>query len=159
MLRYGPLSVPCALGRSGCRVRKREGDGATPVGCFAVRRVLYRADRLLRPRTRLPVAVIGVRAGWCDSPGDRNYNRQVTLPYAGRAERLWRSDRLYDLVVVLGYNDTPRRHGSGSAIFLHVAHPVAPRALAPTEGCIAVPAAHLLRLLARLAPGARVSIR
>ena len=32
VVRLGGLAFPCALGRSGRSVRKREGDGATPVG-------------------------------------------------------------------------------------------------------------------------------
>ena len=39
--------VRCALGRSGVRpaADKREGDGASPLGVWPIRRVLYRPDR------------------------------------------------------------------------------------------------------------------
>jgi L,D-peptidoglycan transpeptidase YkuD (ErfK/YbiS/YcfS/YnhG family) len=153
-LRLGSLSFPCALGRGGCRVRKREGDGATPVGSWRLREVLYRADRLCRPRTRLPVTPLRRDAGWCDAPGDRNYNRLVTLPYPAGAEHLWRADRLYDLVVVLDYNVRPRVRHRGSAIFLHVAS----AGLTPTEGCIALARAHLLRLLRAVGREARLTV-
>ena len=83
------------------------------------------------------------RDGWCDAPADRNYNRPVRHPYPASAERLWRADGLYDVVVVLGYNDRPRVRGRGSAIFMHVARP----GYAPTEGCIALARPHLLRVL------------
>jgi len=102
----GGLGVPCALGRSGRRVGKREGDGATPIGRFALREVFYRGDRVARPCTRLPVTALKVSDGWCDDPCDRNYNRRVRHPYSASAERLWRDDHLYDLVVVLGYDDS-----------------------------------------------------
>ena len=154
MLRLGGLTFPCALGRGGCRVLKREGDGATPVGRFLLRKVLYRPDRVPHPRTRLPVVRLGKDAGWCDAPEDRNYNRPVRLPYAARAERLWRADRLYDVLVVLDYNERPRVRHRGSAIFLHVAH----TDLAPTDGCIALARAHLLRVLAHLKRGARLCV-
>jgi L,D-peptidoglycan transpeptidase YkuD (ErfK/YbiS/YcfS/YnhG family) len=114
-----------------------------------VRDVLYRADRVQRPRTRLPVRRIGPRDGWCDAPGDRNYNRPVLHPYPVSAERLWRDDGLYDIVVVLDYNLRPRLRGRGSAVFMHVARP----GYRPTEGCIALRQDHLRLLLARLAPG------
>ncbi|MGH8514769.1 MAG: L,D-transpeptidase family protein, partial [Gammaproteobacteria bacterium] len=35
---------PAALGRTGIRALKREGDGGTPLGRFPIRQVLYRAD-------------------------------------------------------------------------------------------------------------------
>jgi L,D-peptidoglycan transpeptidase YkuD (ErfK/YbiS/YcfS/YnhG family) len=155
ILRLGPLAFACALGRGGCRARKREGDGATPIGRWRLRRVLYRADRLPRPRTALPVRAIARHDGWCDAAGDRNYNRQVRHPYPASAERLWRSDALYDLIVVLGYNDAPRIRGRGSAIFMHVARP----GLAPTEGCIALARAHLVLLLRHAGRRASVAVR
>jgi L,D-peptidoglycan transpeptidase YkuD (ErfK/YbiS/YcfS/YnhG family) len=153
-LRLGGLKFPCALGRTGCRARKREGDGATPVGRWRIRAVLYRPDRVRRPRTLLPVLPIRPYDGWCDAPADRNYNRPVRHPYPASAERLWRADALYDVVVVLSCNDRPRVRGRCSAIFMHVARP----GYAPTEGCIALARPHLLRLLERLGPRSEVAV-
>ena len=154
VLRLGGLYLPCALGRSGRRAVKREGDGATPVGTFPLRQVLYRPDRLPRPRTGLPVRVLRADDGWCDDACDRNYNRRVRHPYPASAERLWRADHLYDLILVMGYNDRPRIRGRGSAVFMHVAAP----GLGATEGCIALRLADLKRLIGRLKRGARVRI-
>ncbi len=151
----GTLRWPCALGRSGRRAHKREGDGATPLGCFELLCVLYRSDQQRRPRTGLPVRRIQPSDGWCDASADRNYNRPVRLPYPASAERMWRDDRLYDLVVVLDQNTRRRMRGGGSAIFMHVAR----QGFAPTEGCIALKAPHLEQLLARLRPGATVIVR
>src|SRR5262245_3558866 len=81
-LRLGNLNLSCALGRSGRRVLKREGDGATPIGWWPALEVLYRADRVRRPRTALPARRIRPGDGWCDAPADRNYNRPVQCPYA-----------------------------------------------------------------------------
>ena len=44
------LRLRCALGRSGVTRGKREGDGATPVGSWPMRRLLYRADRIKPPQ-------------------------------------------------------------------------------------------------------------
>ena len=145
-LALGNAGYDCALGRGGVTAQKREGDGATPQGCFPLRRVLYRADRLPRPRTVLETAAIAPADGWCDDPEHADYNRQVRLPHPGRHETLWREDGLYDVVVILGYNDDPVVKGRGSAIFLHVARPD----LAPTEGCVALLLPDLLDLLARV---------
>jgi L,D-peptidoglycan transpeptidase YkuD (ErfK/YbiS/YcfS/YnhG family) len=146
----------CALGQGGVRVDKREGDGATPAGRFPLRRVLYRPDRLPPPVTRLPVAPLSPADGWCDDPADPQYNRPVQLPYAGcRDEQMWRSDGLYDVVVVIGHNDDPVIPGKGSAIFLHVAGPD----YRPTHGCIALARQDLLALLAEIGPEAMLETK
>ena len=78
----------------------------------------------------------------------------MRLPYAASAEALWRTDRLYDIVVVLSHNTLPRVRGAGSAIFLHVAKP----GYAPTEGCIALRRGHLLALLRHLKAGTVIRV-
>jgi len=154
VLTCGNLRFPCAIGRSGRRAGKREGDGATPVGSFALREAFYRPDRLMRPRTRLPLGPLRPVDGWCDDPDDRNYNRRVRHPYRASAERLWRTDHLYDLIVVMGHNDRPRVRGRGSAVFIHVAGP----GLAPTAGCIALRRTDLVRLFARMSRDTVITI-
>ena len=154
-LRCGDLVFTCVLGRTGISSDKHEGDGATPVGRFSLRRVLYRADREPAPDTSLPVEIIKLNDGWCDAPDDVRYNQPVTLPYPASAESMWREDNLYDMVVVLGHNDDPVISGRGSAIFMHVAPPEGK----PTVGCVALTAADLRRVLKTLQPGAVIEIR
>lgn len=144
----------CALGRGGIRADKREGDGATPAGLLPLRYVLYRPDRGGPPATRLPVRPIALDDGWCDDPARPEYNRPVKRPFAGRHEILWRDDDLYDLVVVLGWNDAPAIPEKGSAIFMHVAK----AGYAPTEGCVALARGDLLRLLADCEIGDRLKV-
>lgn len=139
----GGRQLPCAMGRSGRRALKREGDGATPLGRHRVRFVLWRADRSLPPPTALPCRPIRPDDGWCDAVGDRNYNRRVRHPYPASAEHLWREDHLYDIVVVLDANERPRKQGAGSAIFLHLARP----GYQPTAGCVALTRRDLVRVL------------
>jgi L,D-peptidoglycan transpeptidase YkuD (ErfK/YbiS/YcfS/YnhG family) len=133
-----------ALGRGGVRADKQESDGATPLGLLALRRVLYRADRLAKPEAAVPVEPLAPNDGWCDDPTHRDYNRMIRLPHPARHEELWRTDAVYDIVGVLGWNDAPAVRGRGSAIFLHVAR----SDLAPTEGCVALALADLRRVLA-----------
>ena len=151
---WGSWRMRCGLGRSGISAQKREGDGATPVGVFAMRRLLFRPDRESRPATALPSAAILPADGWCDAPDDRAYNRPVHLPYPASAEQLWRDDHLYDLLVVLGYNDDPVVPGQGSAIFLHLAAPD----FAPTAGCVALARDDFLTVIAAADPASRVII-
>lgn len=149
-LSIGGCSFPCALGRSGRRHMKREGDGATPIGDWPLREAFYRPDRMRRPLTGLPLRALHRDDGWCDATGDRNYNRNIRRPYPGSAEGMWREDHLYDIVIVAGYNDFPRVQGLGSAIFMHLARP----GYTPSEGCVTLKRAHMLRLLVALRPGA-----
>ncbi|ACK82719.1 L,D-transpeptidase family protein [Methylorubrum extorquens] len=152
----GGVVIPCALGRSGITTQKREGDGASPRGIFRLRGGFYRPDRfLVRPVSALPLRATRRDDGWCDAPQDRRYNRPIRLPStAASAEQLWRDDGLYDLVIDLDYNRGPIRPGRGSAIFLHIAR----SGYRPTEGCVALKPADLLRLLRRLGPGTRMKI-
>ena len=146
---WGPHDWRCAVGKAGFVEAKREGDGGTPIGVWPLRRLLYRADRLAPPNTALPCLAIGPNDGWCDAPDDPAYNRPVSLPYPASHEVLCREDALYDLVVVLGYNDAPPVPGLGSAIFLHLARDD----YGGTEGCVALARDHLLTLLSEAAPG------
>jgi L,D-peptidoglycan transpeptidase YkuD (ErfK/YbiS/YcfS/YnhG family) len=135
----------CALGRGGVRADKQEGDGATPKGRWRMRALLFRPDRITRtPLTGLPLRALRPEDGWCDDAADPLYNRPVKLPFRARAEHLWREDGIYDLIVVLGYNDDPPMPGKGSAIFLHIAR----ADYSPTEGCIAVTQKDLLAIVA-----------
>jgi L,D-peptidoglycan transpeptidase YkuD (ErfK/YbiS/YcfS/YnhG family) len=152
---WSDRSYACTLGRGGVRRDKREGDGATPVGRFAFRRLLWRPDRFdVAPRTALPTRALTQDDGWCDWPEDPLYNRPVRLPYPARHERLWRDDALYDLIVILGHNDDPVVPHAGSAVFMHLARADG----GPTDGCIGLARADLLDLLARLDPASTIAI-
>lgn len=147
---FAGRDLKCALGRSGVipAALKQEGDGATPAGLWPLRALLWRPDRGPAPKSRVPMRPIVPDDGWCDFPADRAYNRLVRLPYPSSAERLWRDDGLYDLVVTLGHNDEPVVPGAGSAIFLHIAPP----GYEPTKGCIALAADDLAAFLSDAGP-------
>lgn len=136
----------CALGKGGIKALKREGDGATPLARMRLLSCYVRAEHLVSKATLLPMGRISSKLGWCEVPDDRNYNRPVALPYRASHETMNRADALYDVVVVMDWNITPRRRNGGSAIFFHVARP----GLTPTEGCVALPGDVMRRLLPRL---------
>lgn len=143
-LKAGNLVFPCALGRGGISANKREGDGATPLATMRILAGYFRDDHFAAARrTRLAMAPIGPDLGWCEVPQDRNYNRPVRIPYGASHERMKRDDRLYDACLVLDWNIAPRRRGRGSAIFFHLARP----GFTPTQGCVAVTARTMARLL------------
>ena len=86
-----------------------------------------------QPDPGLKMTALAPGEGCCDAPGDPNYNRRVRLPYPASHEELWRADAIYDVIVVMGYNDDPPLAGKGSAIFLHLSR----SDYSPTAGCIA----------------------
>ena len=156
-LSFDGRRVRCALGPAGVipAAAKREGDGASPAGVWPIREVWYRPDRGPPPASEIRVHCLSPDDGWCDDPADPAYNRHVKLPYPASAERLWRDDGVYDIVVVLGHNDDPPVPGMGSAIFLHICRPGFP----PTEGCVAITRPDLEALLDTARPGDAVEIR
>jgi L,D-peptidoglycan transpeptidase YkuD (ErfK/YbiS/YcfS/YnhG family) len=76
------------------------------------------------------------------------------MPHAASHELLWRKDRLYDVIAVLGFNDDPVISGKGSAIFLHMAR----EGYAPTEGCVALALPDLLDVLRIATPNWTIRI-
>jgi L,D-peptidoglycan transpeptidase YkuD (ErfK/YbiS/YcfS/YnhG family) len=134
----GSSVLPVALGRIGIKADKREGDGGTPRGEFHPVRLWWRADRMPRPRTFLPLRRIGPGDAWCEDPHDRRYNRAFQRSANEPGDRLRRDDGLYDLIVEIDHNTRPRVAGRGSAVFLHV---------------------DLQRLLGRLTPKTRILIQ
>ncbi len=157
VLQMGGFRAPCAVGRAGVLRAKREGDGGTPAGIYPLRALWYRPDRLARPRTSLQIHVVAPSDGWCDDPNDSSYNRPVTLPYPASAEHMWREDHLYDLVIVIGYNDDPVVRAAGSAIFLHAAGEWNGQLL-PTAGCVSLPLPDLLDIAAKCSPRTQIRI-
>jgi len=154
LLLAGSSAIPVALGRSGIKANKREGDGGTPHGRFHLVRLWWRADRWPRPRTLLPVRPIRPSDGWCEDPADRQYNQPVNVPEGSKADRLTRADRLYDFIIELDHNTRPRIAGRGSAVFVHVARDN----FGPTAGCVALEFRNLRRLLSRLSRKTRIAI-
>ena len=142
-LLVGALRIPCALGRHGRTWLKREGDGKTPRGTLKLRRLHFRADRLMRLRSALGMDPLRQRDGWCDAASDRNYNRPVALPYRAGHEALWRIDNVYDVLGILAWNERPRRRHGGSAIFFHLTE----RDCRGTAGCIAIAPSDMRKLL------------
>jgi L,D-peptidoglycan transpeptidase YkuD (ErfK/YbiS/YcfS/YnhG family) len=155
LFHVGDEALPCTIGRSGaCPAgAKREGDGCTPLGRWRLRGALLRRDRVPTLAPALPWRWIDPADGWSDDPGDPAYNRPVRHPHNHSAERLWRDDGAYDVIVALGYNDTPPNAGAGSAIFLHCTD-----FARPTEGCVAIAREALLDLLPRLTTAEIVEI-
>ncbi len=123
---------------------KREGDGRTPGGTFALGPGFGSARS---PGLRQGWLPAGARDVWVDDPHSALYNTHQRLPAHGR----WRSaERLaipaYRYAQVIRYN-TGAIPGLGSAIFMHVGN-------TPTSGCVALATHDLLTVMRWERPGA-----
>src|SRR3990167_5449203 len=135
--------VAAVIGKNGLAPsgEKREGDGRTPSGVFALRRAFGYDQEV---PTGLVYQRVTDRDFWIDAPGSLQYNQWVAgdVPRVSH-EVLRRRDNLYKYAVVIEYNANPVVPGMGSAIFLHVWR----GAGQPTAGCVAMAEIDLLRLL------------
>ena len=81
--------------------------------------------------------------GWCDDPRSKNYNKLIKFPFKLNAEKLYRSDNIYDIILILNFNTDPVKKNKGSAIFIHIAK----KDYKSTAGCIAVSKRNLIKIV------------
>jgi L,D-peptidoglycan transpeptidase YkuD (ErfK/YbiS/YcfS/YnhG family) len=126
--------IKCAVGKRGIGIKKREGDNITPKGIFKIKSIMYRKDRISTFKSKINSFVIQKEMGWCDDPESKQYNKLIKFPFNFSAEKLYRTDNIYDIVLVLDFNSNPVRKNKGSAIFIHIAK----KNYGSTEGCVAI---------------------
>ena len=140
---YNNYKAKCAIGKRGISIKKKEGDFITPKGTFKIKEIFYRKDRVPNLITSLKKTVIRKNMGWCDDPKSKKYNKLVYFPFKHSAEKLYRSENIYDIILVLNFNMNPVKKNKGSAIFIHVAK----KNFQPTQGCIALNKFELIKLV------------
>ena len=153
-LTYGKYRVKCAIGKRGIGNKKREGDKITPIGKFKIKTILYRKDRISHFKSKINKLSIRNNMGWCDDPKSKKYNKLIKIPFKGSAEKLYRKDNTYDIILVLNYNINPIRKGKGSAIFIHIAR----KSYKSTLGCIAVSKRNLKKIIKKINKSTIVNI-
>ena len=146
--------VKCAVGKRGIGIKRREGDLITPKGKYKIKCIYYRKDRVTNFKSKLPKFPILKDMGWCDDPASKKYNKLVKFPYQFRAEKFFRKDNIYDIVLVLNYNLNPIIKNKGSAIFIHIAK----KNYKKTEGCVAIKKFELLKILKKIKKNTKVKI-
>ena len=133
-LYFQKYKLRCSIGKRGISIKKREGDKKTPKGEFRFKYILYRKDRIFKLKTKLKKIAINKKMGWCDDPNSNHYNKIINYPSKFSAEKLWRKENIYDIIIIIDYNLNPIIKNKGSAIFLHIAK----KKYQPTNGCVAV---------------------
>ena len=141
--KIGNFRFKCCLGRKGVTYEKSEGDHKTPLGMFPLLYVMYRKDRIKKLKTNLSSYSIKKNHVCCDNSNSINYNKIYKKKETDETESLWRKDSLYDVIIVVGYNDQPVQKGKGSAIFIHLTT----KKYTPTKGCIALNLNDMKKLL------------
>ena len=151
---YNNYKAKCAVGKRGISIKKKEGDFITPKGTFKIREIFYRKDRVQNLITRIKKTVIRKNMGWCDDPKSKKYNKLINFPFKYGAERLYRRENIYDIILVLNFNMNPVKKYKGSAIFIHVAK----KSFQPTKGCIALNKSELIKLVKSIKKNSIVNI-
>jgi len=150
----GHYKVKCAIGKRGIGTKKREGDQITPRGQFKIKSILYRKDRISNLKSKISKLPIQKNMGWCDDSRSKQYNKLIKYPFNYSAEKLYRVDNIYDIILVLNYNTNPIRKNKGSAIFIHIAK----KNYKSTSGCIAVSKKNLKEVIKNINKKTTVNI-
>lgn len=153
-LKYKDIKFKCALGKSGIGKKRIEGDNITPKGTFKIIKIYYRKDRIKKINSIFKLIEIKKDMGWCDDPESKKYNQLIKLPSKYRHEKLFRNDRIYDLIIVLNYNMSPVIKNKGSAIFIHIAK----NNYNKTKGCIALKKKDLIEIISKIKRNTKIII-
>jgi L,D-peptidoglycan transpeptidase YkuD (ErfK/YbiS/YcfS/YnhG family) len=146
-------AMPAVNGGSGWEYGpdRREGDGSTPIGIYAIGATMYGNDP--NPGVSFPYHQL-VCGDWWNEDGYGNsptYNTfqhvpcGTTPPFAGDSEALWTETVAYPYFAVIDFN-TPPSGPLGAGIFLHA------NVGQPTAGCVSLPLPDLVAVLRWLQP-------
>ena len=142
-LLYKGYKLKCCIGKSGTKKAKKEGDLATPKGTFKLGPLYYRKDRIKLPKCKIKKKIIKKNMGWCNDSKSSRYNKEINFPYNYSAEKLYKKENTYDLILLIKYNVSPVIKKRGSAIFLHIAK----KNYQPTQGCVAISKKNFLKII------------
>jgi len=152
---FSNYKAKCAIGKRGISKNKVEGDLKTPKGSFNLEYILYRKDRIEQIKTTLKKIIIKRNMAWCDDPLSKYYNKLVKLPFKSSAEKLFRKDNTYDVIIVVNFNRKIIKKNKGSAIFIHLAK----KNYKPTKGCVAISKPFMLNLVSMISKKSKIIIR
>ncbi len=143
---------PARVGWNGLRLNRHEGDGTTPIGMFAIGPAMYGVAR--NPGVRFRYVRLRCGDWWVEDPGSPAYNTFQRLgcgrppPFTTPTPDMSKSPTAYVHLAVVEFNMDPIVPGRGSGIFLHA------QTGTPTNGCISLRRADLVRVLRWLSPAA-----
>jgi len=147
---WGVGALPIDNSRNRLDPVKKEGDGKSPAGAFALSTAFGYAPQAA-PAWKMPYIALTPSVECVDDSASRFYNRvldrSTVAPDWHSSEQMRRSDDAYRVGLVVAHNDPPAP-GGGSCIFLHI---WSGRGQG-TAGCTAMQREHLETILAWLDP-------
>ena len=141
-LLLGEFKFKCSIGKNGLTSNKIEGDKKTPKGIYSLGPLFYRKDKFRNPETKIKKKPIKKSMGWCDDVDNKNYNQLIKINKNIKHEKLFRNDKIYDLLIPINYNINKPIRKKGSAIFIHLT-----TNYKKTLGCIALKKNDFLTML------------
>lgn len=163
--------IPGRLGRSGLvwglglhtnprgAVIKREGDGRSPAGIFAIGGLWTTTQTPVKRHRSIPEVRVGPADLWVSDPSTpKLYNRYIRLNHPAASpwelkEQMRQTDYAHSIKLLICHNtaETPGRPvvGAGSSIFFHIWRR---DGAAPTAGCTSMAEKNLRSIISRLDP-------
>lgn len=138
---------------------KREGDGRSPAGVFAIGGLWVTNKNYVKHHRSIPYVKVGPNDLWVsDVNYPKLYNRHIRLDHPARTEwelreQMRQTDYAHSIKLLICHNTAERRGGpvvgAGSSIFFHIWRK---NGGSPTAGCTAMAEANLRAIIARLHP-------
>ena len=141
-LLFDEFKFKCSIGKKGLTSNKKEGDLKTPKGTYSLGPLFYRKDKFPNPETKLEKISIKKKMGWCDDINSKYYNQLMNINSMIKHEKMFRKDKIYNLVIPINYNTKNPKKNKGSAIFIHLT-----KNYEKTKGCISLKKKDFLILL------------
>ena len=144
--------IPVSIGKEGISKRLREYERKTPAGEHKIIGMLYRPDRIRKPRDwAMPILLDSF---WSIDVRDPDYNLMVSFSDKYSRKKLRIPAPNYDLILLTDWNWPNAIKGRGSAFFIH--QWVYEKA--PTNGSISMSRSALKWLAANITYGTRLII-
>ncbi len=138
---------------------KREGDGRSPAGVFAIGGLWVTNKNYVKHHRSIPYVKVGPNDLWVsDVNYPKLYNRHIRLDHPARTEwelreQMRQTDYAHSIKLLICHNTAERCGGpvvgAGSSIFFHIWRK---NGGSPTAGCTAMAEANLRAIIARLQP-------
>ena len=142
--------IPVSIGKGGISKRVREHEKITPSGEHQIIGMLYRPDRIRKPRDwAMPILP---NSFWSNDVRDPDYNLMVLYSNKYSRKKLRISMPSYDLILLTDWNWPQAIKGRGSAFFIHQWS----AQKAPTDGSIAMSREALIWLAAKVDYGTKI---